>query len=89
MIVDPKVIALLSASLFLATSATMAKLAVDYEDGRIASQTVSAPQACPPGACTIVVKTEPGGPPSEIHTVADPQAPSPLVRLAAREPSRF
>lgn len=84
MIAQPKVIALLSASLFLGTSATMASLAIGHEDGRAGLATTAAPDVCPPGACSIVVKTSAGGPPSVVRTVDEPTTSQPASRSSVR-----
>lgn len=84
-----KVIALLSACLSLGTAAGVAALAIGGDRAEIRS--VDAAEACPPGACTIVVKTAVGGPPSVMHDVpmeasvpARPKPSSPIL-LAATE----
>jgi hypothetical protein len=64
MTVQSTVIALLSASLVLVTTAATATLAVDRD--RIALHSASDPASCPPMACSVVVKTETGGEPSRI-----------------------
>lgn len=57
------VIALLSAALFLGTSAATATFAVDAD--RAAPRSASDPSSCPPEACSVVIKTA-GGEPSRI-----------------------
>lgn len=77
------VVALLSASLFLGTSAAMATLAIDHDRSVIRS--ASDPASCPPESCSIVVKTEAGGEPSRIlsPTAATPAAEKPASRRSA------
>ncbi len=58
------VIALLSAALFLGTSAATATFAVDAD--RSAPRSASDPASCPPEACSVVIKTAAGGEPSRI-----------------------
>lgn len=69
------VIALLSATLSLGTSAALAALAIDRD--RHAVLSADAPEACPPGACTIVTKTTVGGAPSAVEIVPGPISTAP------------
>lgn len=77
------VVALLSASLFLGTSAAMATFAVDRDRAEIRS--ASDPASCPPESCSIVVKTKVGGEPSRIISpdFATPSAEKPASRRSA------
>lgn len=76
-------VALLSASLFLGTSAAMATLAIDRDNAVIRS--AADPASCPPESCSIVVKTEVGGDPSRIIAPAfePPAAERPASRHSA------
>lgn len=84
MIAQSKVIALVSASLFLGTSATMASLAIGHENGRAGLASAAALDVCPPGACSIVVKTSAGGPPSLVRSVDEPASSQPISRSATQ-----
>lgn len=80
MIAKSKMLALLSASLFIGTSAAAATLAVGRDRENVRVVAASSDVICPPGACSIVTKTAAGGPPSVVKTVADPDAPTPAPR---------
>lgn len=79
MAANSKVIALLSACLSLGTSGALAALAIERD--RAPAATLPADTICPPGACTIAIKTADGGAPSVVYHVP---APASAVRPAAR-----
>ena len=83
-----KVIALLSACLSLATSGAVAALAIERD--RMAASAVDTEEPCRPGACTIVLKTGSGGPPSVVRNVPVPASVvrSAPVLVAAAETAR-
>lgn len=91
MAANSKVIALLSALLSLGTSGAVAALAIERD--RMPTPSMDASELCRPGACTIVLKTGEGGPPSTVQNVPVPvSAPPPVVRsspvlVAAAEPA--
>jgi len=75
MAANSKVIALLSVCLSLGTVGSVAVLAIERD--RTAGITVDADDLCPPGACTIVMKTGAGGPPSVVQNVPVPASTVP------------
>ena len=67
MAANSKVITLLSAVLTLSSAAGLSALAFARDTVRAPSE--DAPILCEPGSCSIVVKTEEGGPPSDVRYV--------------------
>ncbi len=78
MAANSKVIALLSTCLCLGVTGVVATSAIERGPTSVAAS--DAEQLCPPGSCSIVVKTSVGGPPSVVHTVP---APAPAVTPAS------